>query len=105
MRSFSELELIYRDVLTVLDHDPEEEGLVEVEDEEEPEETDSVLSVEGVHLPVNIAEGVLEEPSDVLECSPLLGHITGLSCGDHKLVEITISLLCEGSILRVRYAN
>lgn len=76
-----------------------------MEDEEEPEETDSVLRVEGVHLPVNIAEGVLEESSDVLECSPLLCHITGLSSGDDKLVEITISLLCEGSILTVRCAN
>ena len=76
-----------------------------MEDKEEPEETDSVLSVEGVHFPVNIPEGVLEEPSDVLECSPLLGHITGLSCGNHKLVEITISFLCEGSIVSVRCEN
>lgn len=76
-----------------------------MEDEEEPEETDSVLSVEGVHLPVNIAEGVLEESSDVLERSPLLGHITRLSCGDHKLVEITIGLLCEGSNMGIRCAN
>ena len=51
-----------------------------MEDEEEPEETDSVLRVEGVHLPVNIAKGVLEESSDVLECSPLLGHVSWLSC-------------------------
>ena len=76
-----------------------------MEDEEEPEETDSVLSMEGVNLPVDIAKWVLPESSDILEGSPLLSHITGLSCGDHKLVEITISLLCEGSILRVRYAN
>ena len=76
-----------------------------MEDEEEPEETDSVLSMEGVHLPVNIAEGVLEEPSDVLECSPLLGHITGLSSGHHKLVEITIGLLCEGSNVGIRCEN
>ena len=68
-----------------------------MEDQEEPEETNSVLSVEGVHLPVDIAEGVLEEPSDVLECSPFLGHITGLPCGADKLVEITIGLLREGS--------
>ena len=97
MRSFSKGEGVNIYTLTVLDHDPEEEGLVEVEDEEEPEETDSVLRVEGVHLPVNIAKGVLEESSDVLECSPLLCHITGLSSGHHKLVEITIGLLCEGS--------
>lgn len=66
--------------LTVLDHDPEEEGLIEVEDKEEPEETDSVLGMEGVHLPEDVAEWVLPESSDVLEGSPLLGHITGLSC-------------------------
>ena len=70
-----------------------------MEDKEEPEETDSVLSVEGVHFPVNIPEGVLEEPSDVLECSPFLCHITRLSSCDNKLREITISLLSKSSIL------
>ena len=98
MRSFSKVGSFITDIVTVLDHDPEEEGLIEVEDKEEPEETDSVLGVQGVHLPVNIPKGVLEESSDVLECSPLLSHITGLSSGDHEFVEIAISLLSEGSI-------
>ena len=70
-----------------------------MEAEEEPEEADSVLGVQGVHLPVNVGEGVLEESSDVLEGSPLLGHVTGLSCGHNELVEVTIGLLSESSIV------
>ena len=72
-----------------------------MEAKEEPEETDSVLGVEGVDLPVDIGEGVLKESSNVLEGSPLLCHVTGLSCGDNKLSEITISLLSESSIIRI----
>jgi hypothetical protein len=105
MRSFSELELIYKDVLTVLDHDPQEERLIQVEDEQHPEETDAVLLMEGLHFPVEVAKGIFEESSNILECSPLLCHITGLSCGHNKLSEITISLLCEGSNVGIRCAN
>ena len=85
--------------LTVLYHDPEKEGLIEMEAEEQPEETDAVLLVEGLNLPVNIGEGILEESSNVLEGSPLLGHIARLSSGLNKLMEITISLLCKSSII------
>ena len=85
-------------LLTVLDHNPEEEGLVQVEDQQQPDETDSVLLDQGLHFPVEITEGVLEETSDVLECSPLLCHIARLSCGSNELSKVTISLLCKGSI-------
>ena len=86
------------DVITVLDHDPEEERLIEVEDKEEPEETDSVLLVEGLNLPEDVSEWVLEQSGDVLECSPLLSHVTGLSSGNNKLIEVAISFLSEGSM-------
>ena len=69
-----------------------------MEDKEEPEETDAVLLMEGLDLPVDIAEWVLEESGNILESSPLLSHIARLSCGYNKLVEITISLLCKSSI-------
>jgi hypothetical protein len=72
-----------------------------VENEQNPEETDAVLLMEGLHFPVEIAKGIFEESSNILECSPLLCHITGLSCGHNKLSEITISLLSECSIIRV----
>jgi hypothetical protein len=70
-----------------------------VEDEQHPEETDAVLLVKRLNFPVEISEGILEESSDVLECPPFLGHITGLSSCDNKLVEITVSLLSKSSIL------
>jgi hypothetical protein len=68
-------------------------------DEEQPDESDSVLHYQGLHLPVSIGEGVLEESCDVLEGSPLLSHISGLSCRSHELGEVTIGLLSKGSIL------
>ena len=98
MRSFSKGEGVNIYTLTVLDHDPEEERLVEVEDQQDPEETDAVLLVEGLNFPVEVTKRIFEESSDVLEGSPLLCHITRLSCGNNKLSEITISLLSECSI-------
>ena len=84
--------------LTVLDHDPEEEGLVQVEDQQQPDETDAVLLDQRLNLPVKITEGVLEESRNILECSPLLCHIARLSCGSNEFGKVTISLLCKGSI-------
>lgn len=44
MRSFSEWGgSTYTNALTVLNHDPEQEGLVQVEDQQQPDETDAVL--------------------------------------------------------------
>jgi hypothetical protein len=65
-----------------------------------PDESDSVLSVEWLHFPVNITEGVLEQSCNILECSPLLSHISGLSSCENELREITISLLSKSSIRR-----
>lgn len=84
--------------LTVLDHDPEEEGLVQMEDEEQPDEADAILLHEGLDFPVNITEGILEESSNVLECTPFLCHITGLSSCINKLVEVTVSFFSKSSI-------
>jgi hypothetical protein len=72
-----------------------------VENQQNPEETDAVLLMKGLYLPVEIAKRIFEESSNILECSPLLCHVTGLSCGNNKLSEITISLLSECSIIRI----
>ena len=69
-----------------------------MEDEQHPEETDAVLLVKRLNFPVEISEGILEESSDILERSPFLGHITGLSSCDNKLIEIAVSLLSKSSI-------
>ena len=72
-----------------------------MEDEQDPEETDAVLLMEGLHFPVEVAKGVFEESSNILEGSPLLCHVTGLSCGYYKLSEVAISLLSECPIIRM----
>ena len=72
-----------------------------MEYEQDPEETDAVLLMERLYFPVEVAEGVFEESSNILEGSPLLCHVTGLSCGHNKLSEVTISLLSECPIIRM----
>ena len=69
-----------------------------MEDQQQPDETDSVLLDEWLNFPVEVTEWVLEETSNVLECSPLLGHIARLSCGSNELSKVTICLLSKGSI-------
>lgn len=66
-----------------------------------PYESDPVLSVEGINLPEDVAEWVLEEPSNVLESSPFLGHISGLSCCVHELAIIAIGFLGKCSLVRL----
>ena len=83
-------------LLLVLDHNIEEERLVQMEGKGHPHETDSVGLVERVHLPVGVGERVLEETGDVLERSPLLGLITGFLRVSDKLHEVTVSFLLQG---------
>lgn len=84
-------------LLLVLDHDVEEEATPKMEDSEAPKETDTVLSVERLHFPVDVAEGVFEEAGEVLEGSPALGIVPRLLGLVHKLAEVTICVLCKGS--------
>ena len=66
-------------------------------DQEHPDDSDSVLGMEGFNLPIKITHRVLEESSDIFKGSPLLGHISGLSCGQDKLGKISFSLLGQSS--------
>ena len=99
MRSFSKSRSLNRTTLTVFDHDPEQERLVQVEDQQQPDETDAVLLDKRLNFPVKITEWVLEETRNVLECSPFLSHIARLSGSSNEFGKITISLLCKGSII------
>lgn len=74
--------------------------MIEVPDEKHPDESDSVLLMKRLNFPVSVAEWILEESGDVLESSPFLGHISGLSGGLNELSEITISLLGKSSIIQ-----
>ena len=84
-------------LLLVLDHNVEEERAPAVEDDHAPHEADAVLSEERVHLPVEVADGVLYEPGDVLEGPPALGLVTRLLGAVNELSEIAISVLGKSS--------
>ena len=84
--------------LLLLGKEVKHKRLVEVEDEEDPDDSNPVLVLQDGNLPEGVAEWILEESSDVLECSPSLGHISWLLCSHYELSKVTIGLLSEGSI-------
>ena len=84
--------------LLVLDHNPKEEGLVHVEAKQHVHETDAVLRVEWINLPVGVSNGVLEEASDVFEGSPFLSVVSRLLPCVDEFAEVTVSLFHQGSI-------
>jgi len=85
-------------LLLVLDHDVQEETAPQVEDDQAPEETNTVLSVEGLHFPVEVAHWVLHEAGDVFEGSPALGIVTRFLSVVNELEEVTISVLGQSSM-------
>ena len=68
-----------------------------MKDQENPCESNSVLVSESSNFPEGKAKWIFEESSDVLECSPLLGHISWFTSSVDKLSEITVGLLGKGS--------
>jgi len=84
-------------LLLVLDHHVEEERAPAVEDHHAPHESHAILCKEWVHLPVDIADRVLNEPSDVLEGSPALSLISRLLSAVDELAEVTVGVLSQRS--------
>ena len=87
-------------LLLVLDHNVEKEAAPQVEDNHAPKESDTVLLVEWIDLPVDITEGVFDGACNVLERSPSLGAVSWLLGVVHEFSEITISVLSQSSIKR-----
>ena len=85
--------------LLILDHHPDDEGLVEVEDQKAVHESNTVLGMEWVNLPVGISDWVLEEASDVFEGSPLLCIVSWFFHCVYKFAEITVGGLHQSSII------
>ena len=84
-------------LLLLLGQQEEHKRLVKVPDQENVDNSDSVLVGQGGNLPESVAEWVLEESRDVLEGSPFLGHVSWLLGSGNELGEIAVSLLGEGS--------
>ena len=81
----------------LLGEEVENERLVEVEDQQDPENSNSILIGQTGKLPEGVAEWVLEETGNVFECSPFLGHISSLLGFSNHLAEVTVCFLGEGS--------
>jgi hypothetical protein len=72
-----------------------------MEDEKNIDEPESVLCMEGLELPENVCEGILEESGNIFECSPFLSHVSRLSCGLNEFTKVTIGFLSKGSIKNI----
>lgn len=73
------------------------EGLVQMPNQEDVDNSNSVLVCKGSNFPEGVTEWILEEPSEVLEGSPFLGHVSWLLGLGNELSVITIGLLGQGS--------
>ena len=76
-----------------------------MENKADPHDSNTILAVEGLHLPVHITEGILEEASNVLEGSHFLGLVSGFLGLVDKLHWLTISLFGQSSVLRLDQAT
>ena len=81
----------------VLNHNEKQEGLVQVPHKADPHDSDAVLLVERIQLPVSVPNWIFVEAGDVLKSSPFLGVVTGLLSVENKFTKITIGLFREGS--------
>ena len=87
-------------LLLVSNKDKGDKRGIEMEPKEGPNKSDSVLGVERLEFPVSVGHRVLEEPSDIFEGSPFLGHVPGLvHRGDH-LVEVAFCFFRQSSVLK-----
>ena len=87
-------------LLLVLDEHVLNAREVKVVGEEKPHKANTVLVVEGLHLPVDVAEGVLKEARDVLERTPFLGLVLGLARVLDKLADVAVVLAGQSSAQR-----
>ena len=92
-------------VSPVLDHsllsgllaNVEEEGAEQVESNQEVHDSESVLSVEWFHLPVNVSGWVFVETGDVLVGSPSLSIVSWLVHVINELGEVSVGLFGQST--------
>ena len=73
------------------------EGLVQMPDQEDVDDSNSVLVCKSGNFPEGVTEWILEKSSDVLEGSPFLGHVSWLLGLGNEFSVITIGLLGQSS--------
>ena len=98
---FSDVPLPLSDhaLLLLLSQKIKHEGLVQMPDQEDVDDSNSVLVSKSSNFPEGVTEWVLEESGKVFECSPFLCHVSWLLGLSNELGVITISLLGQSSIV------
>jgi len=81
----------------VLNHNKKQEGLVQVPNEENPDDSDAILLVERIQLPVSVPNWIFVEASDVFKSSPFLGVVTRLLSIEDEFTKVSVSLFSERS--------
>ena len=91
-------------LLLLLSQKIKHEGLIQVKDQEDVDNSNSVLVSKGGNFPEGVTEWVLKESGEVLESSPFLSHVSWLLSLSNELGVITISLLGQSSkqFLRIK---
>ena len=79
------------------DSGPRYEAAVKLGDKQEPCNSDSVLSVQWLHFPVNVSEQVFEQSDNVLEDSPFLSDVSGFLRLHCESGQVTIGVFSESS--------
>ena len=74
-----------------------------MESQQGVDESEAILSMEWLNLPVSVSNWVLEEASDVFERSPFLGIVSWLHSSVDPFSKITIGGLHERSDSDVSY--
>ena len=75
--------------------EPDVERLVQLPNQQSPDDSHSVLVRQTGDLPEGVCPGIFDESSKVLECSPLLSHVSGLLCFVDELGEVAVGFLGE----------
>ena len=65
--------------------------MVKVEGKKSVDESEAILSVEWLNLPVSVSNWVLEETSNVFERSPFLGIVSWFHSSVDPFSKVTIS--------------
>ena len=76
--------------------------MVQVPNEADPNQADSILLVERIQFPIGVADWIFVESGNVFECYPLLSVVSWLLGVEHELGEISVSFLGQSSMRSIR---
>ena len=90
--------MLNHSLFLVLYHDPEKETVPKMPGDHAPKESNAVLLVEWINLPVKVSERVFSETSQIFEGPPPLGIVEWFLGVVNKLAKISVCIFGESSV-------